>query len=277
VRDLELRTVGDAGPRILAVSAVPLPRDLRRDRARALVLSRDVTSEHAHREELSAFAGVVAHDLRNPLAAIDGWTEMISDELEAGELDPDLAHEFVSRVRSSSARMHALIGDLLDHATSDARALDPARVDVAAMVAEVAAARHAEGAISCGPIPAVAADPVLLRQVVDNLLGNALKYVVPGEEPKVEVTGEATDGLVVISVADHGIGLPAGEHDRIFDEFHRAHFRDYEGSGLGLSICRRIVSRHGGTIVARDNPAGRGTVFEFTLPEHHQVGAGHVG
>ena len=141
----------------------------------------------------------------------------------------------------------------------------------------MAAARHAEGAISCGPIPAVAADPVLLRQVVDNLLGNALKYVVPGEEPKVEVTGEATDGLVVISVADHGIGLPGGEHDRIFDEFHRAHYRDYEGSGLGLSICRRIVSRHGGTIVARDNPAGRGTVFEFTLPEHQQVGAEHVG
>ena len=194
VRDLELRTVGDAGPRILADLRRPLPRDLRRDRARALVLSRDVTSEHAHREELSAFAGVVAHDLRNPLAAIDGWTEMVSDELEAGELDPDLAHEFVSRVRSSSARMHALIGDLLDHATSDARALDLTRVDVAAMVAEVAAARHAEGAISCGPIPAVAADPVLLRQVVDNLLGNALKYVAPGEEPKIEVTGRRRTG-----------------------------------------------------------------------------------
>ena len=277
VRDLELRTAGDAGHRILAVSAVPLPRDLRRDRARALVLSRDVTSEHAHREELSAFAGVVAHDLRNPLAAIDGWTEMFSDELQAGELDPDLAHEFVSRVRSSSSRMHALIGDLLDHATSDARALDPTRVDVAAMVAEVAAARHAEGAISCGPVPAVVADPVLLRQVVDNLLGNALKYVAPGEEPKIEVTGEAKDGLVVVSVADHGVGLPAGEHERIFDEFHRAHFRDYEGSGLGLSICRRIISRHGGTIVARDNPAGRGTVFEFTLPEHNPVVAGHGG
>ena len=90
VRDVELRSVARGRrPRVIAVSAMPLPRDVIRDRARALVLFRDVTTEHAHREELAAFAGVVAHDLRNPLAAIDGWTEMIADELEAGELAPD--------------------------------------------------------------------------------------------------------------------------------------------------------------------------------------------
>ena len=157
VRDLELGPRCDARP--------PHPRGLRgpaaagpapgpRPGTRA-VPRRHL--EHAHREELSAFAGVVAHDLRNPLAAIDGWTEMIADELEAGELDPDLAHEFVSRVRSSSARMHALIGDLLDHAT-ERRAGPPAR------------ARRRGGAgrrggrapgtrreVDCGPIPAVAA------------------------------------------------------------------------------------------------------------------------
>lgn len=270
VQDMPVLLAPDDGPRrILAVSAVPLPRDEVRDRARALLLCRDMTVEHAQREELSAFAGVVAHDLRNPLAAIDGWTEMIADELESGQLAPALASEFVTRVRSSSRRMRELIRDLLAHATSSSRTVDLVRVDVAAMVAEVAASRRATDQVTCGPVPAVDADPVLLRQVVDNLLGNALKYVAAGDEARIEVTGgPAGHGMVVIRVADNGIGLPAGEHERIFEEFHRAHHRGYEGSGLGLSICRRILTRHGGTIRALDNPAGRGTVFELTLPEH---------
>jgi signal transduction histidine kinase len=150
-------------------------------------------------------------------------------------------------------------------------------VDVAALIADVTATRHAEGLVAYEPIPAVLADPVLLRQVVDNLLGNALKYVAPGDEPKIEVTGWAAGGLVTVAIADNGVGLPEGEHERIFEEFHRAHHRDYEGSGLGLAICRRIITRHGGMILARDNPAGRGTVFEFTLPEPSPVGLAPVG
>jgi signal transduction histidine kinase len=269
VRDLELSVTLPGGDRrIVAVTAAPLPRDEALGRARALVLCRDVTAEHTHREELSSFAGVVAHDLRNPLAAIDGWTQMIAEELDAGELSPELAGEFVARVRSASARMRDLIQDLLDHATSGSRRLSRGRVDVAALVAEVSAARDAEGLVTCGRIPVAAGDAGLVRQLVDNLVGNALKYVVPGEEPRVEVTGRVRGDLVTVCVADHGIGLPDGEHDRVFEEFHRAHPRGYEGSGLGLAICRRIVTRHGGTILARDNPAGRGTVFEFSLPAY---------
>ncbi|MBB6629549.1 MASE1 domain-containing protein [Nocardioides sp. KIGAM211] len=275
VHDLEvLVEVPALGPRILAISASPLPPDAQTGRSRALMLCRDVTVERARREELASFAGVVAHDLRNPLAAIDGWTEMIGDELEAGELDPELAREFVSKVRDSSRRMRELIRDLLAHATSSARDLHVTRVDVAAEVAEVVAARHAEAAVTWGRIPPVAADPVLVRQVLDNLLGNALKYVDPDRAPRITVTAVVDDGgsdAVTIRVADNGVGMPAGEHDRIFEEFHRAHHRDFEGSGLGLSIVRRIVARHGGTIVARDNPEGRGTVFEFTLPRYLQA------
>jgi len=251
------------------VSAVPLPRDEVRGRARALVLFRDTTLEHARREELAAFAGVVAHDLRNPLAAIDGWTEMIADELDTGRLDAQLAREFVSRVRSSSRRMRELIRDLLAHATSSARDLDVSRVDVGDLVAEVAAARHAEQQVTCGSVPPVLADPVLVRQVLDNLIGNALKYVAPGVEPRILVHGCASaPGIVTIRVADNGIGIPEGEEELIFDEFHRAHYRDYEGSGLGLSIVRRIVNRHDGTISARANPDGQGSVFELTLPAY---------
>jgi len=118
-------------------------------------------------------------------------------------------------------------------------------------------------------MPPVLADPVLVRQVLDNLIGNALKYVAPGVVPRVVVRGRRSDArLVTVHVADNGIGIPPGEQERIFAEFHRAHYRDYEGSGLGLAIVRRIISRHDGTIVARPNPDGQGSVFEFTLPAY---------
>lgn len=270
VRDAEiLLQVPDQPDRVVAVSAVPLPRDELRGRARALVIFRDATTEHARREELAAFAGVVAHDLRNPLAAIDGWTEMIADELDSGGLDAQLARDFVSRVRSSSRRMRELIRDLLAHATSSARDLEMGRVEVCALAREVAVARNAERSVACEAVPPVMADPVLVRQVLDNLIGNALKYVAPGTEPRIVVTGcSEQPGFVTIRVADNGIGIPPGEEEQIFEEFHRAHYRDYEGSGLGLSIVRRIVGRHDGTIVARPNPAGQGTVFAFTLPAY---------
>ena len=258
--------------RVLSISGIPLPHDEIRDRARALIVFRDVTDEHARRQELASFAGVVAHDLRNPLAAIDGWTEMIADELDAGDLDPQTAREFVSRVRSSSRRMRELIRDLLAHATSGSRDLEVCPVDVPALVAEIAASRRAEDRITCEPVPAVLGDPVLIRQVVDNLIGNALKYVAPGVEPEIAVRGHRSGSrLVAIQVVDNGIGIPAAERERVFEEFHRAHYRDYEGSGLGLSIVRRIITRHDGTIVARANPAGRGSLFEFTLPAYDEA------
>jgi signal transduction histidine kinase len=270
VHDAELLVTRDDGTdRVVSVSAIPLPRDELRGRARALVLFRDISTEHARREELAAFAGVVAHDLRNPLAAIDGWTEMLADEIDAQTLTPELAREFVSRVGSSSRRMHQLIRDLLAHATSSQRDLEVSMVDISELVAEVAAARHAEHQVRVDPVPPVLADPVLVRQVLDNLVGNALKYVAPGVTPQVTVRGCRSDArLVTVHVADNGIGIPRGEEERVFEEFHRAHYRDYEGSGLGLAIVRRIISRHDGRIAVRPNPTGQGSVFEFTLPAY---------
>ncbi|MGZ4488229.1 MAG: ATP-binding protein [Nocardioides sp.] len=266
VRNLEVHVERDGERRVLSVSAVPLPRDVVRDRARVTMLVRDVTDDFRRREELTSFAGVVAHDLRNPLAAIDGWTELIGEEMEAGELDPALLGDFVARVRSSAGRMGELVGDLLGYATSDAQDLRLEPVDLAELAAEVARAHEAAGLVTVQPVPPVMGDRVLLRQLLDNLVGNALKYVAPGIEPKIEVSGRCRDGLVAVSVADNGIGLPEGQRELVFEEFHRAHRDDYEGTGLGLAICRRIATRLGGTIVAYDNPAGAGTVFELTLP-----------
>jgi signal transduction histidine kinase len=234
-----------------------------------VLLFRDATAEHDERAELAAFAGVVAHDLRNPLAAIDGWMELLEDEALSGALRAESVLDYVGRVRSSSSRMHGLILHLLAHATSRDASLQPTRCDVAASVARIAAARDAGSVVSCREVPPVSGDPVLVEQLLENLIGNALKYVAPGVPPRVEVWGRTTaPGWVTVAVADNGIGLPPGEHRSIFEEFHRAHGGDFEGTGLGLSIARRIVERHGGTITARDNPTGQGTVFEFTLPAY---------
>jgi len=208
---------------------------------------------------------VVAHDLRNPLAAVESWTEMMAAELEDGGVEAELLEEYIDRVGSGTRRMTALIEDLLGRATQDA-ALQLRRVDVATLAEEVAADHGATDQVKVGDIPEVRADAALVRQVLDNLLGNALKFVAPGDEPRITVTGRRTDsGTVAIAVADQGVGLPPGADERVFEEHHRAH-PSYDGRGLGLAICRRVVERHGGSITARNNPVGRGAVFELTLP-----------
>jgi signal transduction histidine kinase len=266
VRDRELRLSfpPDDG-RILAISAAPLPPDSVTGRARALLIFRDATVEHARRVDLTAFADVVAHDLRNPLAGLESWTSMMATEIEDGTVTDDLVRSYVDRVGTGTRRMTDLIEDLLDRATSES-ALRLRRVDVTALAQEVADDHGANGHVTIGEIPDVHADPALVRQVLDNLLGNAMKFVRLGTPPRVSVSGRRTDsGTVAISVADEGIGLPPGTHERVFDEHHRAH-PSYDGRGLGLAICRRIIERHGGSISARDNEPGPGAVFEFTLP-----------
>ncbi|WP_373872513.1 sensor histidine kinase [Planobispora siamensis] len=122
--------------------------------------------------------------------------------------------------------------------------------------------------IYTGTLPPVRGNPPLLRQLFNNLIGNAIKYTAAGQVARVDITGEPTgDGWVRITVADRGIGIPAGEHEAIFTGFHRAAEAadTYSGTGLGLAICQRVVERHGGTISACDNPGG-GARLVFTLP-----------
>jgi signal transduction histidine kinase len=175
-------------------------------------------------------------------------------------------------------RMRTLIDDLLAYATARNAAPEVAAVDLQAMVDDVVAVHtdrlRVRGRpdqlfpdVYVAPLPAVAADPAMIRQLLDNLIGNALKYVPPGRAARVDVTAEADEpGWVRIVVADRGIGIPPGQHEAIFDSFHRAHRGGaYPGTGLGLAICHRIVTRHGGRIGARDNPGG-GAQLWFTLP-----------
>ena len=244
---------------------------------RALVVVHDVTAERRHRDELAAFAGVVAHDLQNPLAAMRGWTDAAADALQEVPAHPMVADAESSllRARRAGSRMRALIDDLLAYATARDAALTPVTVDLGRLVTDIASTR-ADSATAAGtPIPrfdigslhAVHADAPLVRQLLENLIGNAIKYTAPGVTPAITIrSADAGDGRIAVTIADNGVGIPEGQHEAIFGNFHRAHTGGtFAGTGLGLSICQRIVHRHGGLISAADEPGG-GSRFSFTLP-----------
>jgi PAS domain S-box-containing protein len=256
----------DGSTRRIRVSATPLPPLTERDENQAVLVFRDVTEDVEREAALQAYAGTVAHDLHNPLAAIVGWNAIMLNQLESGEVDEQQLRGLCVRLGSSADRLHELIEGLLEHASSKDRTLELTRVDLGGLLHRITESRGVEDLVHGTDLPAVRADLLLAGQLLDNLVGNALKYVADGVTPDVRVSAR-TDrpGWVTVSVADNGIGIPDGQHEAVFDEFHRAH-AGYQGSGLGLSIVQRIVTRHGGSIHALPAPTGRGTVFEFTLP-----------
>ena len=192
---------------------------------------------------------------------------------------PHLQVDQLERIQRAAQRMQHLINDLLAYTTARDLAIKPVRVDVAAVAEDAARARVDAARVQSVPVPrievepglpAVLAEPVLLRQVLDNLVGNAVKYVAPGVVPEVTVCGRRLDedpSMVLIEVRDNGIGIPESQRSRVFDSFHRAH-RDsgYRGTGLGLSIVKRVAERHGGTASVRGNEATGGTVMCVTFP-----------
>ena len=275
-RDVLVRNPGVPEGRLLSVSSIALPDD--GDGARyAVTVFHDVTAERRHRDELAAFAGVVAHDLQNPLATVEGWSEALTEMIEDASEQPGTAPlaDPVRRISRASARMRNLINDLLEYTTVRNATTAPVPVDLGGLVNDIAIARIDQAQSNATPVPTfriaelhpVYADPVLIRQLLENLIGNAIKYTAPGVVPAIAVTTAHDAGIVTVTIDDNGIGIPAGQHEAIFDNFHRAHLSGgYAGTGLGLGICKRIIERHGGTIRAADNPAGHGTRLTFTLP-----------
>lgn len=230
---------------------------------------RDVTSDHEERDQLVAFAGVVAHDLKNPLAVIKGWSESLQEEL-AADRPPDARAlgAMVERVQRASNQMIRFIDDLLGITVARDRPLDLERLDLSALAEEVAELRRtgeAQARIEVQPGMAVTGDRFLVRQLLDNLIGNAVKYVAAGVRPSLTVTATQTGEELEVSITDNGVGIPAESRHRVFDSFVRAHGAAYTGTGLGLAICARVVSRHGGRIWVAE-PAGPGTRISLTLP-----------
>ena len=274
--DILVRNPGVPDGRILRVGATALPGDLDGSRY-AVTVFHDVTAERRHRDELASFAGVVAHDLLNPLATVEGWTEALTDAFADHPGHPAAAEaaDGAARIRRAAARMRNLINDLLGYTTARDATIAAIDVHLDGVTTDIATARIDQAQSNHKPVPRFAvdaphvvhADPVLLRQLLDNLVSNAVKYTAPGVVPQITVASRSDAAMVTVTVTDNGIGIPEGQQGSIFNNFHRAHRGGaYAGTGLGLGICKRIVERHGGTITAAGNPDGRGSTFTFTLP-----------
>jgi signal transduction histidine kinase len=219
--------------------------------------------------ELERFAAVAAHDLKSPLTVIAGYSELVEDHLADGA--GAQVGDWLRRIRGGTGRMQRLIDDLLAYAAAGDASLELTEVDLERLVADIVMDRtahlqHDRPHIEIGRLPVVTADPVRLRQVMDNLIGNAVKYVRHGTAAQIDVSAERDGPVWRVTVADHGIGIAPDQRDAVFAAFGRARGSEgYPGTGLGLAICRRIVNHHGGEILAEEN-AGGGTRFVFTLP-----------
>lgn len=216
--------------------------------------------------ELESFAYSVSHDLRAPLRAMDGFSQIVLEE-HAGELSED-ARSYLSRIREGVRRMGDLIDDLLAFSRLGRLPLHVRRVDPVGVARDALAELGPEGArwVTFGDLPPCRADPSLLKQVFLNLLDNAIKFTRDRPDPRVEVGSRAGSGdAVVYFVGDNGVGFDMAYADRVFGVFQRLHERErYEGTGVGLALVQRIVHRHGGRIWV-DAAPDRGATFSFTL------------
>ncbi|MDX1547706.1 MAG: PAS domain S-box protein, partial [Rhodothermales bacterium] len=257
---------------------VGIQRDVTERRQAQEQLERINRKLEQRNRELQDFAYVASHDLQEPLRKIRAFADLMREDY--GATIDEAGRYYLERMQDAAARMSDLIADLLAYSRVTTRAKPFERVDLDRIVAEVLSdleiqISEVEGTVDVEPLPMLEADPTQMRQVLQNLIGNGLKFHREGERPVVRVWAEVDEGTgyaddapprVRIYVRDNGIGFKEKYLDRIFTPFQRLHSRgEYKGTGMGLAICRRIAERHQGTITARSAP-GEGATFELTLP-----------
>jgi PAS domain S-box-containing protein len=273
------------------VGAVIVFRDV--SAARSSQLQLRVVSEELERSnrELQDFATIASHDLQEPLRKIQAFGDRLAEH-SAGALD-DESQDSLRRMTNAAARMQTLINDLLEYSQVTIRPETPRPVDLGVIVSEVLSdlderIRLTNGQVHVGPLPTILASPLRMRQLFQNLIANALKFHPAGVDPEVHIEATFRGGRgakgrrdrmagLEIRVRDNGIGFEEKHGERIFSPFQRLHGRQaYEGTGMGLAICRRIVAVLGGTISATSKP-GEGATFVVTLPRSVVVdGLAHV-
>lgn len=221
-------------------------------------------------DELEGFVSVVAHDLRNPVCSALDSIQVIRDYYAGKPLD-SRGMDVIGGAVTSLQRMSQLIDALLDYAWTGRENVPLQTVDLNHIAAEVAVDLRAvvesnRARLHIGILPEVSGDPVALRQLLQNLIANALKFRGKADPVVSLDCGEELDAWV-LSVTDNGIGIPAEHVKNIFQPFQRLHARgDYDGSGVGLATCQRIVTQHGGKIWVESQP-GEGSTFRFTCPK----------
>ncbi len=239
-----------------------------RDKLESRVRERTLALKRSN-EELQQFAYVASHDLQEPLNVIDGYLNLLAEDYK-GRLSDD-ADEFIAHIQDSVLRMKALIRDLLSFSRVDSQGKPFERADLNDVLAEALAnlkARIEEtGAeVKSANLPVAEVDSSQMVRVFQNLIGNALKFQQAEARPEIQIVSEQQGEEWVIAVRDNGIGISETEQGKIFVIFQRLHPRhDYEGTGIGLSICKRIIERHHGRIWVKSEP-GKGSEFIFALP-----------
>lgn len=224
----------------------------------------------ASNKSLESFTSAATHDLRSPLGVIDGFAGLLEKNYASG-LD-EKGRRYVSVIRANIKSMAKLIDDLLAFSKFARREVSKASVDMHGLVRQVIEEMlqfHPEGKkpdIELGLLPPAQADAALLRQVWVNLLSNAVKYSRHAASPLIEVSGRIDGTEAVYSVRDNGAGFSMDHYDKLFEMFQRLHTDDeFEGTGVGLPIVHRVVTRHGGRVWA-EGQVGQGAVFHFALP-----------
>ena len=224
--------------------------------------------------ELQDFAYVASHDLQEPLRKVQSFGDLL--RAEYGDAIGDQGRHYVERMQAATERMSRLIKDLLafSRVATQTQAIVPVDLDrtLAAVQSDLEVrVAQVRGRIEAGTLGTVEADPLQMHQLLLNLIGNALKFHRKDMPPVVQVSAERRDGVLRLVVEDNGIGFDQKHAERIFSPFQRLHARhEYEGTGMGLAIVRRIVERHGGTVSVRSTP-GQGSRFEVTLPAGHEA------
>ncbi len=232
--------------------------------------------------DLEEFASVASHDLQEPLRKVQAFGARLNKS-HGAELG-DEGRDSLARMSNAAQRMQDLISDLLAFSRVRTKAESYELVDLNQVVRGVMTdlelqIEESAGRIDLNKLPEIEADSRQMRQLFQNLLGNALKFRRKDVPPAVEISaswsakgqeGDAADGFCVISVQDNGIGIDDKDQDRVFEVFQRLHGRaQYPGTGMGLAICRRIAENHGGTI-AVESKVGEGTLFRVRLPLHQR-------
>ena len=248
------------------------------ERLRAERAAHEAATELARsNKDLEQFAYVASHDLQEPLRKIQTFGDLLKSRHREG-LGVEGA-DLLDRVLSAAGRMRALIEGLLEYSRVSSHETSWSEVRLADIVSDVIGdlegrLRASGGTIDVGPLPSIEADAVQMRQLFQNLLGNALKFRKPGVPPTVLVRTEAAgedEDEVTVTISDDGVGFEAEFAERAFELFQRLHGRaEFEGTGMGLAIVKRIVERHGGRVSATSQ-TGHGSTFRVTMPKRHEI------
>ena len=220
-------------------------------------------------EELDAFSYSVSHDLRAPLRAIGGFAQMLKEDY-ATTLDSN-GTRLLGIIQQSAVKMGILIDDLLTLSRLGKKEMLLSSVNMTDLtnrvLGELSELTHHNAEIVVHPLPVVLADASLLSYALTNLLGNAIKYSSKKEHPRIEITARRENDLQVFSISDNGAGFDMRYQNKLFQVFQRLHKeKDFEGTGIGLAITKRIINKHNGSVWATGE-LGKGATFQFSIPD----------